>query len=326
MHVREFGSTGLAVTPIAFGAMRVTADTRGASSVLLHALARGINLIDTARNYGDSEAIVARTLREWPGPRPLLATKVKPKDVSNWRFYVPIDEQFTPASIVASVETSLRTLGVDCIDFLQLHQWYYRWRHRAEWLETLRSLRTQGKVRFIGVSAQDHEHDALLTLVDDRLIDGVQLVLNAFESRPLVSVAPLAHERGVGVVARGVFDHAGALAGAATRASLAHDVKLAHASPEMVTEYLARIGRLEDDARAYGMDLVELGVRFALTHPGITTIATSSGTSAQVDGVVAAAEKGPLPRDLFERVCREHVWVKNFYYFSRATVDGQPRT
>lgn len=323
MQLRDFGTTGLCVSPIAFGAMRITADANGTSPVLLHALERGVTLIDTARNYGDSEAIIGRTLREWTGPRPLLATKVKPRDTTNWRFYVPIDEQFTPASIIESVETSLRTLGVDCIDVLQLHQWYYRWSHRTEWLDTLRTLRTQGKVRFIGVSAQDHEHDAVLTLVDERLVDGVQLVLNAFESRPLVSVVPLAFERGVGVVARCVFDHAGALAGAATRESLASDVKLSNASPEIVGEYLARIARLHDDARSHGMSLVELSVRFALSHAGVSTIATSSATVDQVDDVIAAAAKGPLDDPLFERVCREHVWVKNFYYFSRATVDGQ---
>lgn len=323
MQLREFGTTGLSVSPIAFGAMRITADADGTSAVLLHALERGVTLIDTARNYGDSEAVVARTLRAWSGPRPLLATKVKPRDTTNWRFYVPVDAQFTPESIIESVETSLRTLGVDCIDFLQLHQWYYRWSHRTEWLEALHMLRAQGKVRFIGVSAQDHEHDALLKLVDERLVDGVQLVLNAFESRPLVSVVPLAFERGVGVVARCVFDHAGALAGAATRALLAQDVKLANASPEIVAEYLARVAGLQDEARAHGMSLVELSVRFALSHPGVSTIATSSATAAQVDDVIAAAEKGPLDDGLLERVCREYVWVKNFYYFSRATVDGQ---
>ena len=326
MHLRPFGSSGVSITPITFGAMRITADAGGASSVLLHALERGVSAIDTARNYGESEAIVGRTLREWTGARPFLSTKVKPRDVSNWRFAVPIDEQFTPASIIESVETSLRTLGVDCIDFLQLHQWYYRWSHRTEWLDTLQALRAQGKIRFLGVSAQDHEHDGLLKLVDHRLVDGVQLVLNAFESRPFVSVVPLAEERGVGVVARCVFDHSGALAGVATRESLSHDVKLANASPEIVTEYLTRIARLHHEAATHGMHLVELSVRFALSHSGVSTIATSSATTHHVDEVVAAAEKGPLPEDLFRRICREHVWVKNFYYFSKATVDGNATT
>lgn len=322
MQTRPFGSTGLHVSPIAFGAMRIVADRGGASSLLLHALEQGVTMVDTARNYGESEGVVGRTLREWTGPRPLIATKVKPRDVSNWRFYVPIEAQFTRGSILESVETSLRTLGVDCIDLLQLHQWYYRWSHSHEWLETFRLLREQGKVRYFGVSAQDHEHDGVLRVVDDRLVDGVQLILNAFESRPLVSVVPLAHERGVGVIARCVFDHAGALAGGATRDSLAHDVKLAHASPEIVSEYLTRVARLRHEALAHGMHLVELSVRFALTHPGVSTIATSPATPHHVDDVVAAAARGPLPDDLYARVCHEHVWVKNFYYFSKATVDG----
>ena len=65
---------------------------------------------------------------------------------------------------------------------LQLHQWYYRWSHDSEWLERSRRCAAR-QDRFIGVSAQDHEHDAVLKLVDDRLVDAVQLVLNAFESR-----------------------------------------------------------------------------------------------------------------------------------------------
>ena len=213
----------------------------GASSVLLHALERGVNIIDTARNYGESEAIVGRTLREWRGPRPFLATKVKPRDVTNWRFYVPMPEQFTRASIVDSVETSLRTLGVECIDLLQIHQWYYRWSHETEWLEALHALRAAGKIRFIGVSAQDHEHDGVLKLVDDRMVDAVQVVLNAFESQA-------ARQRGpAGRGTRRRRDralHLRPLRCACRRGdaeSLAHDVKLANASPEIVTEYLARI-------------------------------------------------------------------------------------
>lgn len=322
MTPRPFGATGVTVSPITFGAMRITADAHGVSSVLLQALERGVTMIDTARNYGESEAIVGRTLREWRGARPWVATKIQPRDITNWRFYVPMREQFTRDSIVASVETSLRTLGLETIDFLQLHQWYYRWSHEDEWLHAFEALRASGKVRWFGVSAQDHEHDGVLKVVDDRLVHGVQLILNAFESRPLVSVVPLAADRGVGVIVRGVFDHAGALAGVATRDALAQDVKLSHASPELVTEYLRRVARLQDEAGAAGMSLAELSVRFALTAPGVSTLAISMVTAAHVETACAAAENGPLEASLFERICREHVFVKNYYYLSRATVDG----
>jgi predicted aldo/keto reductase-like oxidoreductase len=71
------------------------------------------------------------------------------------------------------------------------------------------------------------------------------------------------------------------------------------------------------------MTLVELSVRFALSHAGVSTLAISSATPEQVDEVVSAAGRGALPETLFSRICREHVWVKNFYYFSTATIDGQ---
>jgi aryl-alcohol dehydrogenase-like predicted oxidoreductase len=326
MKNRSFGKTGYQTSPIAFGAMRINANSQGCSPELLYSLENGINFIDTARNYGESESIVGKTLKQWKGDPPFISTKVKPLDTGNWRFYVPVEKQFTPQSIVESVESSLRTLGVECIDLVQLHQWYYLWGHRTEWIETLKSLQEQGKIKHIGVSAQDHEHDAVLGLIESNSIDAVQLFVNAFESRPFVSAIPLAEQRDVGVIARCVFDHSGALAGAANREMLeSTDVKLSHASPSIVTEYLDRIARLRDLAADYALGMPELSLRFALSHPGVSNVAVSLSCSEHVDEVVRSAENGPLPEELFQKICREHVWVKNFYYFSPSTVDGNKR-
>lgn len=322
MQKRPFGLTGFQTTPIAFGAMRVEPNASGYSDALLYALEQGVNFIDTARNYGQSEAIVASTLKQWKGERPFIATKVKPKDVSNWRFYVLLEEQFTPQSIVESVETSLTTLGVDCVDLIQLHQWYYLWSHRSEWLDTLKQLQAQGKVRHIGVGAQDHEHDAVLRLIEDKTVDAVQIFMNAFESRPFVSVIPLVEQRQIGVIARCVFDHSGSLATGGSRETLASDVKLSNASPEIVSEYLNRIKRLQDDVCGPELSLSELAIRFALSRPGVSNVAASLSSPQRVDQAIEAAAKGPLPEDVFQRVLRDHVWVKNFYYFSKSTVDG----
>lgn len=324
MTKRPFGSTGLSFNPVAFGAMRIQPNAKGISDILLHALERGIDFIDTARNYGHSEEVIARTLKEWKGERPFIASKVKPKDITNWRFYVPIEEQFTPESIRESVETSLRTLDVECLDLVQLHQWYYLWSGRNEWLETLHQLRDEGKIRYIGVSAQDHEHDAVLKLVDENLVDSVQIIINAFESRPFVSCVPLCEKKKVGIIVRCVFDHSGCLSTGGNRETLAGDVKLSHASPELVTEYLNRIARLRDDVCDETTDLNELSIRFALSKPGVSALALSLSSSDRVNRALEAAAKGPLPDDVFKRICREHVWVKNFYYLSKSTVDGNP--
>jgi|SRR5680860_164019 len=299
MEKRHFGKTGFMTTPIAFGAMRITANKKGISETLLDALEKGINFIDTARNYGESERIVGATLKEWNGERPFIATKVKPRDITNWRFFVPLEEQFTPESITESVETSLKTLGVDCLDLVQLHQWYYLWVQRPEWLETLKKLQAQGKVRYIGVSAQDHEHDAVLKLIDENIVDAVQLFLNAFESRPFVSAVPLGEQREVGIIARCIYDHSGSLAAGGNRKLLARDVKLSNASPELVTEFIHRIERLKNDVCGNGMTLSELAVRFALSRPGVSNVAASMSSPKRVDQAIGAANKGPLPDAIF---------------------------
>lgn len=323
MKKRPFGNTGYMTTPIAFGAMRIQKNGAGISEALLYALEKGINFIDTARNYGESEHIIGKTLKEWNGERPFIATKVKPLNITNWRFYLPIEEQFTPESITDSVETSLKELGVDCIDLIQLHQWYYLWGLRPEWLDTLKRLREQGKVRYIGVSALDHEHDAVLRLIDDNVVDSVQVAINAFESRPFTSVAPLAQERKIGVIARCVYDHSGSLAIGGNRDVLSRDIKLSKGSPEIVTEYINRIGNLKTDCCKNGMDLHELSMRFVLSHQGVSTIATSIDTKTFVDQAIQSAEKGALPDNLFEHIKENHIWVKNFNYFSKATQDGK---
>jgi aryl-alcohol dehydrogenase-like predicted oxidoreductase len=323
MKRRPLGDTGINTTPVSFGAMQIQANESGVSEELLLALENGVNFIDTARNYGDSERIVGATLREWGGERPFIASKIKPLDITNWRFYVPIERQFTPESIKQSVEDSLRILDAEYLDLVQLHQWYFLWGHTDEWLETFHSLKNEGKVRSIGVSAQDHEHDALLQQIDNQAVDAVQLLLNIFESRPFVSAIPLAEQRKVGVIGRCVFDHSGSLATGGNREVLARDVKLSNASQEIVTEYIRRIDRIIEEFCSDERDLAELSIRFALSRPGVSTLAVSMADANQVNTAIKAAEKGPLPEKDFQRLCRDHVWVKNFYYFSKKTVDGK---
>jgi aryl-alcohol dehydrogenase-like predicted oxidoreductase len=125
------------------------------------------------------------------------------------------------------------------------------------------------------------------------------------------------------VIARCLFDHSGALAGGKTEEELAkNDVKLSNSSVEIRTEYLNRIERLKADASAAGLSLATLGIRFALSRPGLSNVAISLANTQQLDEAISAANQGPLPEEWFQRVRRDHVWVKNFYYFSKATVDG----
>jgi aryl-alcohol dehydrogenase-like predicted oxidoreductase len=306
------GRTGVSLTPITFGAMRVESGqvVDNISRPLLYALEKGINCIDTGRAYGKSEEIVGKTLRAFSGgPRPFIASKIAPLPTGDWRHYVPLEKSFTRQSIHESVETSLGALGVEVIDLIQLHQWYYLWTHRPEWLKAFEDLKRQGKVRFIGISAQDHEHDAVLQVVDAVLIDAVQFVFNIFESRPLVSLLPLAAERGVGTIARCVLD-CGGLSGLLDDNQLAHGNYFPKAAPG---EYRRRLEQIQRDPVLQGIPAAELALRFVLSSDALTTVTLSMADATQVDAAIAAADKGPLPAPVFERLYHHHSWFKNLW-------------
>jgi aryl-alcohol dehydrogenase-like predicted oxidoreductase len=311
--IRSYGSTGLEVSAIAYGAMTIAQDPRlrdGVAPSLMRALERGVTLIDTARVYPQSEELIASTLRAWRGPRPIVSTKLHSASRDGYRFHCPIDEAYPSSRIRQSIEGSLRALGVEQLDIVHLHQWHYRWTHERAWLDTLYELREEGKIRWIAVSAQDHEHDALLEAVSARLIDGVQIIFNVFESRPMSSLLPLARERGVGVIARCVYD-SGGLSGMLGAEDFRGRRFLQHAPYE---QYQARLDELSRRfVPAEAGSIAELALRFALSVPGVSAVTLGMPDARWVDQAVDAAARGPLTPAAVEAIRREHVWTRNFY-------------
>jgi aryl-alcohol dehydrogenase-like predicted oxidoreductase len=117
------------------------------TATVRRALELGYNYFDTAPGYGDgrSEALVGNAL-QGHRDQAIIATKVS-------------SGQWTPEGIRASVEASLRRLRTDTIDVIQFHDgWYHpdqveQILHRGG-LETFQRLKQEGKVRFIGFTAE----------------------------------------------------------------------------------------------------------------------------------------------------------------------------
>lgn len=313
MSTRAYGESGLQVSAVAYGAMTLAHDKAikdGIAPSLLRALEGGVTLIDTARAYPGSEELIASTLRAWQGPRPLISTKLMPSSRETFRFYRPLAEAYTSQTIRASVEACLRNLQVERLDIVHLHQWHYLWTHEREWFDTLSELRTAGKIRCIAISAQDHEHDALLEVISQGLIDGVQVILNVFESRPMSALLPLARQRGVGVIARCVFD-SGGLSGTLSMEDFFSRPFLKHAPYGQYRERLDELQRRFIPLIASSVP--ELALRFALSVAGVSSVTVGMPDTALVDATLAAAALGPLPSSVVETIRREHVWTRNFY-------------
>src|SRR6185295_1430651 len=150
MKYRRLGRTGLMVSEIGFGAWGIGkaqwigADDAQSLDALRRAIEQGLNFIDTALAYGPghSERLVGQVVRETKAPL-YVATKVPPKNLT-WPAArgVPVKEVFPAAHIKRSAQESLKNLGLDRIDLLQLHVWRdeYLDDTDAGWQEALREL------------------------------------------------------------------------------------------------------------------------------------------------------------------------------------------
>ena len=313
MERRPYGDSGLTVSALCYGAMTIAQDPDLHDDVapsLLRALEGDVRLVDTARVYPRSEAIVAATLKAWRGERPVISTKLAPLSAATFRECRPIAEAFTPASIRRSVEDSLTALDVATLDIVHLHQWWHPWTYEDEIFATLDALRREGKIGYAAISVGDHEHDAALEAVSRRRVDGIQLIVNLFESRPLASILPLAGLRGVGVIARCALD-SGGLTGTLTEADFRARLFLKYAP---FGDYAARLHALaERFVPAVAPTLADLALRFALSAPGVSAVTIGMPSVAMVDACLAAVRQGPLPDEAMAAIRREHVWTKNFY-------------
>lgn len=158
MQYDTLGHTGLRVSRLCLGCMTFGEPDRGKHAwtlpedssrpIIQRALEGGINFFDTANSYSDgsSEEIVGRALRDFARREDVVvATKV-------YHQVGDLEEGLSRAQILRSIDDSLRRLGMDYVDLLQIHRWDYR-TPIEETLSALDEVVKSGKARFIGASS-----------------------------------------------------------------------------------------------------------------------------------------------------------------------------
>src|SRR5262249_39313460 len=166
---------------------------------------------DTAFDYGTghSERLVGQVVRERK-ERVHVATKIRPKNLQ-WPAArgVPASVPYPADYIVASAETSLRNLGMECVDLLQLHTWQDEFLEQDGWRDALFGLKRSGKARFTGISVGEHDPASALRAVASGLFDTVQVIYNIFDQGPAPEFLPACLAHNVGVLARVPLDEGG---------------------------------------------------------------------------------------------------------------------
>jgi len=205
MQLRPLGTTGLMVSPLGLGTVKFGRNSgvkyprpfslpSDAEIVRLLAVAReeGINLLDTAPAYGLAEERLGRLLErreDWT-----IVGKAGESFADGRSGF-----DFSPAAIVAQVETSLRRLRTDRLEVLLLHSdgADAELVRQGEAFEAMRRLQREGKVRACGISSKDIAGG----LAAIALCDVVMLSLNAAD-RTQLPVVRAAAAAGRGVLAK----------------------------------------------------------------------------------------------------------------------------
>ena len=317
MNERSLGRTGLTVSEIGYGAWGISgemwlgAEDQESLAALNHAIDLGVNFIDTALAYGrgHSERLVGKVVAERE-ERIVVASKIPPKNLL-WPAPDGIepDEAFPGEHVRKCTERSLKNLGMDAIDVMQFHVWNDEWIGRGDWLETIQALRDEGKIRFFGVSINDHQPDNAIQLIETGAVDTVQVIYNVFEQAPEDRLLAACEQNDVGVIARVPFDEGG-LTGRVTPDTTFPDgdFRNEYFSGDHSVEHVDQhVRAILEDLGITRDELPEVALRYVLSRPEVSTVIPGMRTVRNVDRNAAVGDGEGLPE---ERVAalKPHRW------------------
>lgn len=296
MDYIALGRTGLQVSRLSLGGLFVSkagGPFEGARAAVQRAADRGINYVDTAPMYLDSEDVLGRILPHVAQPM-ILSTKLGARPQ-------PFDARDAKA-LRESFETSCRLLGRDSIDILMIHEpdrprqfdWWTDFDNAVgPVMEVIDELKRDGRIRFAGLGGTT-AYDMARLLRTGKF----DVVLTAFNSSLLWreawhEILPAAAAHDVGVVAASPLQQ-GALARV-----WRDEVEQAGWLSGPRREQFRALYQLVDEV---GLPLPEIAIRFLLSEPRIHTVLMGARSPAEVDANADAVEKGPLPAELLARL------------------------
>jgi aryl-alcohol dehydrogenase-like predicted oxidoreductase len=311
MEQRRLGKTGHQVGAIGFGAWAIGGSWGGVDDATslqaLHAAAdAGVTLIDTADVYGDgrSERLIGRFLRERPGERFVVATKMG-------RSVPQVAANYNPDAFREWVDGSRERLGTDRLDLIQLHcpptEVYYR----PELFAALDDLVADGSIAAYGVSVERVEE--ALKAIEYPGVASVQVIYNLVRQRPADRFLAEAARRDVGVLAR-VPLASGLLTGKLTRESTFapddHRAFNRHGESFDVGETFAGLDyetglEVVEELRALvpaGATLAQLALRWILMSDAVTAAIPGARTPEQARANASAADLAPLTPEAMARI------------------------
>mgnify|MGYP000262342961 FL=1 len=303
---RKLGRTGLSVTALGFGALELRGMIAGVGRelkprqperILNAVLDAGINYIDVSADYGEAEEHIGSCIANRRKEFFLASTCGCPPDVSKFlpaertRYGVPLPQlhDYSRENIIKTCDQSLRRMKTDYLDVLQFH--FSPARNILEQekaVQTLESLKREGKIRFIGCSS-------ILPNITDHIKMGVfdvlQIPYSALQPEHEDAIVAAARA-GVGIVIRG-----GVAKGPPGKGQGSADLW------DLWDK--AELNELLD-----GEHPTEFMLRFTITNPDINTTVVGTLDPEHLIGNIASVLKGPLPASVYSEAKRRLVGAR----------------
>src|SRR3954470_3064291 len=294
MELRPFGKTGIDVSAVGYGCWEIGGgygdiEADDFDRAVARALDLGINCFDTAEGYGmgASERALAHALGN-RRDEAVIVTKfgMNYRDKPNLR-------DSSRERVLASIDKSLKNLGTDYVDVYLVH-WPDRNTPFEETMQALDDIVHDGKVRFVGLS--NFKLEEIQACMAVRRVDVVQYGWNMFDRRMQTEILPYCAQEGVGFMAYGSLafglltgtfkeDHDFGAADWRARQGNMGAIKMFGTlfGPEKFKDNVRAVEELKGIAARYGKSLPQLALRWATSHPAVSTALVGCRTVAEVE-------------------------------------------
>ncbi len=284
MEKRKFGNTDMNVSVLGFGGAEIGyegATLETVTELLNGAIDAGLNVIDTAIGYHDSEKLIGQAVGNRRGEFYLFTKcgRGGSEDAQTW----------SAESLMKDIETSLSDLRTDHVDLVQIHSCPEEFLRKGEVIETVQRMRERGYARYIGYSG---DGAAARYAIESGAFDALQTSISVADQEAIDLLLPAARERNMGVIAKRP------IANAAWRTGRRPESPYHH-------EYYDRLLKLDYDFLKKPLDeAVAVALRFTLSQPGVHTAIVGTKRPGRWRENARLLEAGPLPADEIDRIRR----------------------
>ena len=283
MEKRRLGKTDMDVSVLGFGGSEIGyehASPETVAELLNSALDAGLNVIDTAECYYNSEELIGQTVSDRRKEFYLFTKCGHPHGMesgANW----------SKDSILKNIERSLERLKTDRLDLVQLHSCSESTLRKGEVIDALQTARERGHTRYIGYSGDSR---AAHFAVECGTFDTLQTSISIADQEAIDLTLPLAREKQMGVIAKRPIANAAWKTGHRPIDSYHH-------------EYWERLRKLNYDFLDHDLGKsISIALRFTLSVPGVHIAIVGTKKPERWEQNAKFLEEGPLDEPTFRNI------------------------